>query len=344
MKKLNKKVLAGAGLGAVALVGGSFAYYNQTVSLENPLNTGHYNNELVEDFTPPTDELKPGATVDKVVGARNTGDYPVLVRIRMDETWKRSNNGTIEDIISQSSDEYNAFELNETGSLPEYITSQQTKNGNTDGDEDGDTTGDGSVVRKNLNADNKDKWVYNKNDGYWYYTSILQPEGEEGDETGAFLDSITLATNVDLGLYETKDWYFVGTAEPDPEKNESWNLYTVERNSKGDVTDIEIGGKSITDLNDDGFINAIDMAKYLNVNPDTQTLFRKNESLLNDSMKGYADANYTLTMTSQFVQATPDAIEDAFGTATDLPQAIQDIISDLEEELTVEPTTGAAGA
>lgn len=42
MKKLNKKAAAGIGLGALALVGGTFAYYSQTASLDNPLSTGKY--------------------------------------------------------------------------------------------------------------------------------------------------------------------------------------------------------------------------------------------------------------------------------------------------------------
>ena len=87
MKKLNKKAAAGIGLGALALVGGTFAYYSQTASLDNPLSTGRYTTQLVEDYTPPTEDLKPGAKWDKNVGAENTGDYPVLVRISMKESW-----------------------------------------------------------------------------------------------------------------------------------------------------------------------------------------------------------------------------------------------------------------
>ena len=51
MKKLNKKAAAGIGLGALALVGGTFAYYSQTASLDNPLRTGRYTTQLVEDYT-----------------------------------------------------------------------------------------------------------------------------------------------------------------------------------------------------------------------------------------------------------------------------------------------------
>ena len=32
--KLNKRIIAGIGLGALALIGGTFAYYNEEVSLD----------------------------------------------------------------------------------------------------------------------------------------------------------------------------------------------------------------------------------------------------------------------------------------------------------------------
>ena len=38
--KLNKKVVAVANLGALGLVGGTFAFFYQTMSLGNPLGTG----------------------------------------------------------------------------------------------------------------------------------------------------------------------------------------------------------------------------------------------------------------------------------------------------------------
>ena len=355
MKKLNKKVLAGAGLGAVALVGGSFAYYNQTVSLENPLNTGHYKNEFTEEFTPPTDELYPGATIDKVVGAKNTGDYPVLVRVKMAESWKRE--GT--QFIGMSTTELDEndkvlFAINEEGLAEEFVAgTNQVDHNDVAGAIDGEYESDASVVRKNM-SDN-DNWVYNENDGYWYYTRILEPAIDDvknpddtSDETGALLDSITLASDIDLGSYITKDYYAVGAEEMTPTV---WTEYSVTRDGNGTVSGISIGGVRLTDRNGDKVVDAIDMADYLEtidqLDPDDaekDTLYRKNESLLDDSKPGYSDANYTLTVSGTFVQATPAAIVQEFGRATNLPQAIQDIISDLEEELTVELTSDAAGA
>lgn len=354
MKKMSKKATALAGLGVLAVVGGTFAYYNQTVSLENPLTTGKYENELIEDYTPPTEELKPGATLDKKVGAKNTGDYPVMVRIRMDEVWRR--NGDTNGFIKHSSkvdagntDEFAAIEIGAKGGYEdEFIATQGS-------DTDGQVNGDDSVVRKNLTKDYREDWIYNPNDGYWYYNKILY----KGDVTEKnLLDSITLASNVDLGKYIQKDWYYIGDAEnADGIGEEDWIEYWVTREN-GAVTGIKVmlpdpedndkkEKTPVTDTNNDGFIDAIDMASVLGLGEDDK-LFRKNESLLDDTAKGYAKANYTLTITSQFVQATPDALTEAFGTKgllTDLPQDIQDVINGINlDDLDLNPNETTAAA
>ena len=86
--KLNKKIFAVSGLAALAVVGATWAYFNQSTSITNPLSTGTYATSMVERFTPKTD-WQPGVTVDKWVAAENTGDYDVLVRVKMDESWTR---------------------------------------------------------------------------------------------------------------------------------------------------------------------------------------------------------------------------------------------------------------
>lgn len=316
MKKMSKKATALAGLGVLAVVGGTFAYYNQTVSLENPLTTGEYKNELIEDYTPPTEELKPGATLDKVVVAKNTGDYPVMVRIRMDEVWRRKGDNNVpEDFISHGSTEEDGFAAIEIGTKDGYGNEFDADQAD---DDDGLVNGDKSVVRKNLAAGFAEDWTYNANDGYWYYNKILAP-GQTADN---FLESITLASDIDLGHYIEQNWYFIGDASTDKENISGWIEY--------DITDY-------SDLNGDGITDAIDMALALNITSE-QKLFRKNESLLDDA-KGYADANYTLTVTSQFVQATPDALETEFG--SELPDDIKEIIDGLKAEMGVPETTAA---
>ena len=86
---------------------------------------------------------------------------------------------------------------------------------------------------------------------------------------------------------------------------------------------------SVTDTNEDGFIDAIDMASVLELG-ENDKLFRKNESLLDEKAKGYADANYTLTITSEFVQATPGALAEVFGNIDLLPTNIKNVIEGIQ--------------
>lgn len=340
MKKWNKKALAGVGLGALALVGGTFAYYNQTVSLDNPLGTGKYENELIEDYTPPTEDVKPGATIDKKVGAKNTGDYPVMVRIRMDEKWTKGINldangvpQATREIITQTSNEIAKFNIEDfkQGNNGQKLWQAIQQDGD-DADSDGVTAGDYTVVRKELG--NAAKWIYNAADGYWYYYKVLG-KGEATDTN--LLESISIASNIDLGHYIQEDYYYVGDENTKKEKiaDSDWIKYQVTRrkgtDGKEQVTGVALYNSDgttteVSDLNKDGEINAIDLAKQLKLT-NGQKLFRRNESLLDENATGYADANYTLMVTSQFVQATPDALKEAW---PNMPVEIQKVVNEID--------------
>lgn len=149
----NKKLKAIAGLVAVAVIGGSLAYFNQTMTVENPFDTNKYSSELVETFNPGDgDDWQPGATVNKDIQVDNTGDYDVIVRVKFDETWTRK------------------------GGNSAYVTNTGINDSTSQTDEtDGLVTGDYSVVKKNLL--NADKWFYNTNDGYYYYLDNLKAGG-----------------------------------------------------------------------------------------------------------------------------------------------------------------------
>lgn len=299
MKKLNKKLIAGIGLGALAVVGGTFAYYQSSASLDNPLSTGKYQNQLVEDFTPPTEDLKPGQKWEKKVGAENTGDYPVLVRIKMDEYWTRKDpNKTITDVASDNykhilsvagtKDAPQKNNLIDTGTFAEdKFTAVQIS------DVDGLTPeGDGTVVYKNLLEDSG--WV-DGNDGYWYWNGVL----EKGGKTNWLMDNLYLATNIDLGEYEDHEYYKVAAADTDPRNITEWD--TLPQGS---------------DVNDDGVVDIRDYVygdkPMISVGSD-QKLFRKSESNIVKGKEGYADSIYTLRITSEFVQATKDAVDQEWG-------------------------------
>ena len=283
MKKLNKKAAAGIGLGALALVGGTFAYYSQTASLDNPLSTGRYTTQLVEDYTPPTEDLKPGAKWDKNVGAENTGDYPVLVRISMKESWSYKGAADSYKTISSASDLFN----NGTYAGGIFDAAQ-------DNDTDGLTPeSDGTVVHKNILTDAG--WS-DGGDGYWYWNGVLEKKGSDKSGTTHLLEGLTMATDIDLGHYETKEYYAVAATQPDLHNTDAWTL---------------IDWTKVNDENDDGLTDIRDLAAVINI-PEGESLFRKSESNLDSDRKGYGDSNYTLTVTSEFVQATKDAVTDSW--------------------------------
>ncbi|CAK7046491.1 MAG: hypothetical protein ENTB_02253 [Enterocloster aldenensis] len=283
MKKLNKKAAAGIGLGALALVGGTFAYYSQTASLDNPLSTGKYTTQLVEDYTPPTEDLKPGAKWDKNVGAENTGDYPVLVRVSMKENW--SYKGAMDPyktILSNS-------ELFDNGTYAGGIFDAAQIN-----DTDGLTPAeDGTVVHKNILTDAG--WI-DGGDGYWYWNGVLEKKGSDKSSTTHLLEGLTMATDIDLGHYETKEYYAIAETQPDLDNTNAWTL---------------IDWTQVDDENNDGLKDIRDLAAVTAI-PEGESLFRKSESNLDSDKKGYGDSNYTLTVTSEFVQATKDAVTDSW--------------------------------
>lgn len=288
--KVNKKMAAVAGLGALALVGGSFAYYFESGSLDNPLSTGKYNTQLVEDFTPPTEDMKPGVNWDKVVGAQNTGDYPVLVRIKMDEKWVRKGEDAAYKEL-HSIDDYDKFNTVERkdGAYPTMtVTADQVD------DNDGVTPAeDRTVIFKNILTDGD--WV-DGGDGYWYWNGVLEKKGSGYDKTTALMDGLVMATNIDLGDYNTSEQYVIldDTYETLPETLPEGAEWT--------------DAATITDTNGDGVADVRDIDI-----PEGKKLFRKSESELNTDAPGYADSNYTLTVTSEFVQATKDAVAEHWG-------------------------------
>lgn len=306
--KINKKVGALAGLAALAAVGGTWAFFNQTAAITNPFTTKQYNTSVVEHFNPADGEdWKPGGTVDKTVSAKNTGDYPILVRVSMDEKWYRDNEKeafkTIKssdgdvffNVVKEDGGGYKASQFDpEDGLAPQKFFN-----------EDGDDT----VVYKNLNTGlGAGKWFYDN--GYWYWNGVLAA----GTSTEQLMDSVTLASNIDLGKYvSTKSYYVMSAVEAG-----NANALDGDNKIKADF-DVEKyladnNKKWITAASDDEELQAAkDAAK------DGSYFFRKAESGLDENAKGYAGANYDLTITTEFIQATKDAVW------TNAPEAIKNL-------------------
>lgn len=249
----NKKIAGVAGLAAIMVIGGTFAYFNQTMTVTNPFDTGKYDTNVTEDFKPEDgNNWEPGAEVNKDVTVKNTGDYDVLVRVKLTEKWV---NKTTSNTVAE----------NTTG-LKGDASQVDAK--------DGLTKGDYSVVEKTLNGND---WVYNDADGYWYYKTNLKAK----TDTGKFLDAVKLMENADMGKYTVKNYYTVSETRP----------------TENDISENDPSSHWV---------------EYEGTMPEgtTHTLA---VTTLDQNASGYANSDYTLTITAQTVQATDAAMKDAFG-------------------------------
>ena len=190
MKKLqkNRPILILVAVLVLALLVGVLAYFSDISILANKLFTGEYGTQMVERFTP-EDDWRPGQRVDKVVGVHNSGDYPLLVRVKMSETWTFSNGASPVTIPSSNT----TFDTG-TGQLNAL---------------DGITSGDGSVVEKVL-AGSGSGWTKDAASGYWYYNTVLPP----AVSTSSLMTAIELILDVDMGYFIPVTFYTFQATEP----------------------------------------------------------------------------------------------------------------------------------
>lgn len=183
----NKKAAGVAGLTAIALIGGTFAYFTQTSTIDNPFDTAKYGTVVTEEFHPEDgNDWQPGAEVNKDLYVDNTGDRAVVVRVKFEDIWSRDNT------------EFHTA----TGSNA-MLVEQSDK-------EDGLTTGDKSVVHKYFAEGSEADWTELQEDGYFYYKTKL----EAGASTGKFLDSVRLDADTDMGKFLTQYYYTKAAEKP----------------------------------------------------------------------------------------------------------------------------------
>lgn len=297
----SKKAIALAGILGIAAIGGTFAYFNQTLTAENVFDTGTYDSELVEKFSPSDGEnWEPGANVNKDVTVKNDGSLPIVVRAKFAEEWVDKTTGeTIYQMdtaqrpqmnpVATPADAQNKFEN-------VYQENPQDGTANAEVDD--------SVVFKKLNPDGG--WVYNQEDGYYYYQHVLAgvTEDEQGNvrkaESTKLLDSVTLAENVDLGAYDVLLYYAVSQERPGDDEiaegsdllSEGWHLFAKEG---------------------DSFVSTHEMNEEVKAAGGEGITYMRSVTKQKEDASGYSNANYTLTVTVQTVQATEQAVKAQFG-------------------------------
>lgn len=321
MKKKTK--VAVAGLATVALVGGTFAIWQATTTVNNPFSTADgYGADTVEKFNPADgNDWEPGAEVEKEVGAVNTGDYPVYVRMKLDESWSRE--GT-------------SFKEIGTGEMSVTKMDNKIMNVWQHIKDDGLVDNDDTVVEKI--GFNEEDWILGRgsndvdspeyNDWYYYYKTPLQP----GDVTENLISAVKLSEDADMGQYAEKETlYWIASGD-----DADLDARTVLKDENGDYAD---KFKSYADISGDtdDFAGMVlkdetpvlvpnnqkatieNYVTYLQENDSEidYSVFTKDGQELNEDAKGYADADYELTITAEFSQvngcdwAVPDSVKNA---------------------------------
>jgi alternate signal-mediated exported protein len=192
MKKFRRKLplIAIAMLAITALIGGTFAYFSQTSTAENFLAAKNYDSTLTETFVPPTNGLAPGVEITKQVGVTNSGQIPMLVRIKYHEYWSTDNTSWTENTTITLDD-------------PSYNTTL------TKAVYDDDSA---SLVWK-FSGDQidpyDDVWSFGGGE-YYYYTSVLNPAAV----TPKFITSIMLKDTAysSTNLTYTIKWWDASTS------------------------------------------------------------------------------------------------------------------------------------
>lgn len=269
MKGMKKKGRCIALAGSLVLVGASFAYWNQTSTIDNPFDTGKYGATISEDFKPSEGEnWQPGVEVNKDVVVDNEGDQDIIVRVRLDETWTRKN-------------ESDPYKDSKNDPFDVYQTSQSVA-------DDGLTTDDGSVVTKTLSSSTN--WI-DGGDGWYYYKENLAG----GTSTDKWLDSVELLDETDMGKLQTV--YYVTASDDANPKDWVWYSYTA------DQMPSYIDASGAPCFKDDAGAQMV-------LHNKTETGYVKDGN--NIPLMGYGDSDYVLTITSQTVQATQEAIDEVF--------------------------------
>lgn len=89
----KKYILALGALLAIASLSGTYAFFNQEMSVSNLFLTGKYDTEIYEEFEPPND-WQPGVEIPKRVEIQNKGNVAVVAVAKITEACERK-----EDIV-----------------------------------------------------------------------------------------------------------------------------------------------------------------------------------------------------------------------------------------------------
>ena len=202
MKK--KAALGLAGIAAVAVIGGTWAYWSQDLTATNEFETGKFDSDIVEQFTPPAvGEWHPGVTTEKNVKLTNSGDVDMALVAEITQEWNRDGESlsirfAAPDPSPITRGYENAAVINWGKDTAMHdITAMDSVAGKAK------EMGITATVSSLEDSEAKDKWVLvDVSDDYSKLTFVYNGIVPAGEETPELLNSVTLNSKIESYVSE----------------------------------------------------------------------------------------------------------------------------------------------
>lgn len=269
MKK--KAALGLAGIAAVAVIGGTWAYWSQDLSVVNEFETGKFDSDIVEEFTPPAvGEWLPGVTTEKNVKVTNNGNVNMALVAEVAQSWTGENGEDLE-IRFEVADETDSPITRQERVCAAIINWDDVNSKNMPNiaalssvEQEAENIGITNLVRSLEENEAKDKWVLvDVSEDYSKLIFVYNGIVPAGEETPVLLNSVTLNSNLESGVVN-KIYYYEGN-EQKVDNIESYQTNYENAQYKMDihVSTVQATGDAIRDVfaqyeavDIDGFINA----------------------------------------------------------------------------------------
>ena len=202
MKK--KAALGLAGIAAVAVIGGTWAYWSQDLTAANEFETGKFDSDIVEQFTPPAvGEWLPGVTTEKDVKVTSSGDVDMALVAEITQEWNRDGESlplrfAAPDPSPITRGYENAAVINwgENTAMHDITAMDSVADKAKD-------MGITAAVSSLEDSEAKDKWVLvDVSDDYSKLTFVYNGIIPAGEETPELLNSVTLNSKIESYVSE----------------------------------------------------------------------------------------------------------------------------------------------
>lgn len=267
MKK--KAALGLAGIAAVAVIGGTWAYWSQDLTATNEFETGKFDSDIVEQFTPPAvGEWLPGVTTEKDVKVTNSGDVDMALVAEITQEWNREGESlslrfAAPDPSPITRGYENAAVINWGKDTAMHdITAMDSVAGKAK------DMGITATVSSLEDSEAKDKWVLvDVSDDYSKLTFVYNGIVPAGEKTPELLNSVTLNSKIESYVSE-KNYSYDENGELQVETN-GWmeeNYEDAQYTMDIHVNTVQATGDAIREIFSQ--YEGVDVDEFLSANAD----------------------------------------------------------------------------